>query len=407
MKLTMVGCGRLGLPCAELLSEYYDITGFDPAGKTSERFNILDDLEASSHNSDIIFIAVPTPHEPGYGGETPSTHLPVKDFDYSILHSVLHELNELHSQKKLLEKQRVVVISTVLPSTIRGLSEQFGELMIIYNPYLIAIGTVKQDMLDPDITIIGTETGASTAFSDDLLEVYRGAGVLTKKQTIGTWEEAEAIKIFYNTFISWKITFANMVQDVAEGIGHMNVDVVTDALSLCSKRILSPKYMTAGMGDGGACHPRDNIALSFLSEKLELGYDLFGEISLAREQQAKNLASRLVDLSKEYGLPIVICGKSYKPHTSFIDGSYSLLIEAFIRNAGHDVEFIDKNTGDYRTSEGPAVFLLAHNSVVTYGVSKTDTSDFQVPENSVVVDPWRRFYQQGVTTILYGDTRSS
>ena len=78
---------------------------------------------------------------------------------------------------------------------------------------------------------------------------------------VGTWDEAECIKVFYNTFISAKIGLVNMIQDVAVKQGNINVDVVTNALAKSSMRIMGPKYMTAGLGDAGPCHPRDNIAL--------------------------------------------------------------------------------------------------------------------------------------------------
>ena len=61
-----------------------------------------------------------------------------------------------------------------------------------------------------------------------------------------------------------------MIQDVAEKQGNINVDVVTDALKNSNQRIMGPRYMKAGMGDGGACHPRDNIALRWMSDNLEL-----------------------------------------------------------------------------------------------------------------------------------------
>src|SRR6202035_2545675 len=109
----------------------------------------------------------------------------------------------------------------------------------------------------------------------------------------GTWEEAESIKVFYNTFISLKLSFVNMIQDVAMALGHMNVDVVTDALSGASKRIISTAYMQAGMGDGGPCHPRDNIALRSLVSNLGLGYDLFSGVLECREGQARNMAKFL------------------------------------------------------------------------------------------------------------------
>ena len=80
------------------------------------------------------------------------------------------------------------------------------------------------------------------------------------------------------TNLSAKLSLVNMIQDVAEKQGNINVDVVTDALKDSDQRIMGPRYMTAGMGDGGACHPRDNIALRLMSENLGLGYDLFDAI---------------------------------------------------------------------------------------------------------------------------------
>ena len=90
-----------------------------------------------------------------------------------------------------------------------------------------------------------------------------------------------------------KIGFVNMIQDVAEKQGNIDVDVVTEALASSKQRIISKRYMTAGMGDGGACHPRDNIALRWMAQKLELKYDIFDAIMNAREVQAKNLSAQV------------------------------------------------------------------------------------------------------------------
>ena len=81
---------------------------------------------------------------------------------------------------------------------------------------------------------------------------------------IGTLDEAECIKVFYNTFISAKIGLTNMIQDVAEKNGNINCDVVANALAKSTQRIMGEMYMKPGMGDGGPCHPRDNIPLSCL-----------------------------------------------------------------------------------------------------------------------------------------------
>ena len=91
------------------------------------------------------------------------------------------------------------------------------------------------------------------------------------RYVVGTWDECECIKVFYNTFISAKVSLVNMIQDVAEKQGNINAEVVCDALASSDRRIMGPGYMKPGMGDGGACHPRDNIALTIHGRAIRLG----------------------------------------------------------------------------------------------------------------------------------------
>ena len=115
-----------------------------------------------------------------------------------------------------------------------------------------------------------------------------------------------------------KIGFVNMIQDVAEKQGNINVDVVTKALADSKQRIISKKYMTAGMGDGGACHPRDNIALRWMAQKLNLQYDIFDAIMNAREVQAKNLAKYLVKLAEENNMTMVQLAQAFVNSRPFV-----------------------------------------------------------------------------------------
>lgn len=127
------------------------------------------------------------------------------------------------------------------------------------------------------------------------------------------------------------------------------------------------------------CHPRDNIALRYMAQKLDLGYDLFDSIMLSREKQAKNIADRLILLSVENNLPIVIMGKSYKPGVEYVDGSYSLLIGSFIESV------------EYDTINKPAIYLLGHRGRF---------NEIEFPIGSVVLDPWRERINND--TIYYG-----
>jgi UDPglucose 6-dehydrogenase len=221
------------------------------------------------------------------------------------------------------------------------------------------------------------------------------------------------VKIFYNTFISVKVGLVNMIQDFAMKIGNINVDVVTDALARSTMRIMGPKYMTAGMGDAGACHPRDNIALRWLAKEYDIGYDLFDTVMHAREIQARNLAEFMVNQSNN--LPIAIHGKAYKPDVPYCIGSYSTLVGHYVKELGHSVVYLDPLADDptdvVTELHGPHVVLWAHNRKITYEYTgdQLDTQPYcAIPAGSMIVDPWRKLNNTagGIKVIHYGNTRN-
>ena len=401
-KVAMIGVGKLGQACAEVMAETYPLVGFDVSPREPKNFPMVDTTKEAVEYADIIFIAAPTPHDPAYDGRYPTHHLPNKDFDYTIVKGILKEVNKWSNRKQL-----VVLISTVLPGTVRSqLEPLITNARFVYNPYLIAMGTVAWDFVNPEMLMIGTEDGSQTGDAKELLDFYKPMMKNDPRYVVGTWDECECIKIFYNTFISAKLSLVNMIQDVAEKQGNINVDVVTNALRDSDQRIMGPRYMTAGMGDGGACHPRDNIALRWMSENLGLGYDLFDAIMEAREIQAKNLAQRLVDT----GLPVIIIGKAYKPHVEYEAGSYSILVGHYVKELGVDVYYEDEYTGDKAPDIGAAAYLLAHDPKTTFlgcldpDPEKQPKSVF--PEGSIIIDPWRKCPQiKGCQVIHYGNTR--
>lgn len=409
MKVAMIGVGKLGQECAEIMAEKHDVLGYDILPRSPSNFKMVSSIKEVVKDRDIIFIAVPTPHDSRYGGETPSCHLEPKDFDYSLVKNILTELNQYCNQNQL-----IVLISTVLPGTTR---REFIPLIknyrFIYNPYLIAMGSVKWDMVNPEMLIIGTNNGDVTGDARILLDFYGPLMQNNPREVVGTWDEAESIKIFYNTIISAKIGLVNMIQDVAEKVGHINVDVVTDALAKSTHRITGPAYMTAGLGDSGGCHPRDNIALRWLANKLDLGYDMFEAIMSAREIQAKNIALKLKSLKDDNGAKqIWIHGKAYKPNVPYIQGSYSLLIGHYLKEMGEQVNYVDPLTGDHH-DEIEGVVLLAHHAPTTYSNSKLIGSEKQaiyaaIKDGTIIVDPWRKVTQEEFPKCMivhYGNTR--
>ena len=403
MNVGFIGVGKLGMACAETMASKHDVVGYDIYPVQSDKITIATTLQEAVEGKDLIFIAVQTPHDPIYGGDQPITHLRNKDFDYTIVNDVLKQVNEFATPNQL-----VVLISTVLPGTTRReLKNNITNARFIYNPYLIAMGSVEWDMVNPEMVIIGTEDGSETGDAKLLTDFYNTIMENNPRYVVGTWDEAECIKVFYNTFISAKIGLVNMIQDVAIKQGNINVDVVTDALAASTMRIMGPKYMTAGMGDAGPCHPRDNIALRYLAEELDLGYDIFDTIMKAREQQAKNMARFIYD--NREGLPVYIHGKAYKPNVSYLEGSYSLLVGSYLKEMGIDPIYIDPLTEESNPTVVKGCILLAHNQIVTYGyagVTDNQPAYCIFDQGSIIIDPWRRYPRNGnLRVIHYGNTR--
>jgi UDPglucose 6-dehydrogenase len=410
MKIGFIGLGKLGLDCAEVMAEKYNVHGYDIYPRKSGSVNVCDTPKEMIDNSDWIFIAVQTPHAEGYDGSVPSSHMEPKDFGHDAVKDAITMVNEHATEPK-----KIVLISTVLPGTTRRefYSLLNSEHQFLYNPYLIAMGSVKWDFANPEMVMIGTETGDPSEM-EDLINLYKPLMRNNPRYVTGTWDECEAIKIFYNTFISAKVGLVNMIQDFALRIGNIDVDVVTDALAQSTMRIMGPKYMTAGMGDAGACHPRDNIALRWLAKEYDIGYDMFDTIMGAREIQAKNLAEFLLENADDK--PIVIHGKAYKPDVPYCIGSYSTLIGYYIEQAGKTVKYIDPIADD-RTNcvdniEQASIVLYAHNRYVTYGYTGQSAvmNDFycDIPEGSIIVDPFRSLPKKSnkYEVIHYGNTRA-
>ena len=376
-RIGFIGLGKLGMPCAEAIRKKgFHVAGYDIEEKRSDLVEMRGSIEDLCRDRDIIFVATPTPHEDGYDGREPTSHKEVKDFNYDSLKQVLTKCN-----KNMGVTQSLVLISTVLPGTIRReLAPLVTNVKLLYNPYLIAMGTVADDMIKPEMIMIGTKKGVyETAHKAQQLEAfYNQVCDDYPRVEFGTWEEIEAMKIFYNTFISNKIALVNMIQDVAHKLGNIDVDKVTQALANSTKRIVSPAYMKAGMGDGGACHPRDNIALRWLAKDLELGYDMFESIMTAREKQAESMAKAILT----HGKSVWFSSDSYKPGTQMVDGSYSLLVQHYIvKHGGQLANGIDTPV---------EVIVRVHES-----------DEFTADDKTIIFDPWRS-YPKAENVVYYG-----
>ncbi len=376
-KIGFIGLGKLGMPCAEAIANKgFHVAGYDIKDKRSDLVEIRNSIQDLCRDRDIIFVATPTPHEQGYDGREPISDKEPKDFNYDSVKRVLEKCNRYMDST-----QSLVLVSTVLPGTIRRvLAPLVTNVKLLYNPYLIAMGTVTADLLNPEMIMIGTKKGVyKTARKAQQLEnFYNQICDNDPRIEFGTWEEIESIKIFYNTFISNKIALVNMIQDVAHKLGHTDVDKVTDALAKSTKRIVSSAYMKAGMGDGGSCHPRDNIALRWLAKDLGLGYDLFASIVTARETQAENMAKAIL----KHGKAVCFSSDTYKPGTDLEDGSYSLLVQHYVQKHG-------------------GIIANGIDTPVEVLVRVHESDQISADNHTIIFDPWRS-YPKADNVVYYG-----
>lgn len=408
MKVGIIGTGKLGLPvsyyyatkrhdiyCYDInqsfyLNPYKNIDKIyneelspnldEPLSDWLLKFNTLShrftDLETIVKECDLIFVAIQTPHDKEYEGVT---RLPEKriDFDYTYLINGVNQLSIVAD--KLQKNIPVIIISTVLPGTIRReiLPSLSKYIKLCYNPYFIAMGTVAKDCEYPEFILLGNH---DTDTSNLVKEFYK---TICDSPVFSTSiENAELIKVCYNTFISTKIAMANTIMELAHYCPNTDCDIVIDALSLASNRLISPAYLRGGMGDGGGCHPRDNIALSWLSKKLGLQYDWFESIMLAREKQTDFLATLIVDAYKKYNLPVFILGKSFKKNTAIKTGSPAVLLENIL---------LEKSVPFTGSDPYFDATIPTEKGVYFIGCCHDVFDKYTLPDGSILIDPFRKY----------------
>ena len=404
-RVGLVGLGKLGVPVALAMSlRGHDVMGYDvdetkmqkdrfphrergPNGEPSFepllqqsalRFGPLQDVV---EHAEIIFVAVQTPHDPLYEGVT---RLPEEriDFDYTFLREAIKNLSTAIDRTG--KEKIVVVISTVLPGTMRReILPRISPLVkLCYNPFFIAMGTTIDDFVDPEFVLFGVR---DTEAANEAERFYRTLHNKPFYRT--TIENAELVKVTYNTFISMKIAYANAIMEICHKVPGCNVDEVTNALSYATSRLLSPKYLRGGMGDGGGCHPRDNIALSWLARKLDLSYDWFDNLMLCRERQTDWLADLIDEHHARRAYPhkfVGIYGRAFKRGTNLTIGSPATLLANILQERGYDVAMYDPHI-----DQGPCPFNQAAVYFVATDHAEFAAADFKFPAGSVVIDPWR------------------
>ena len=353
--VSVIGLGKLGgSMAAGMASRGFNVIGVDvnrhavdavnagmaPVQETGlgemiaanqERIRATMSAEEAVLNSDISFVIVPTPSD-----ERGAFTLQYAKFAFKSLGQALKKKNGYHV---------IVLTSTVLPGATRQgllpiLEQESGkkcgpDFGLCYNPEFIALGSVIRDFLNPDFYLLGE----SDSRAGDLLEqVHHRVSQNNAPVKRMSLENAELAKIAVNSYVTMKISFANMLAEFCEHLPGGDVDVVSDALGM-DKRI-GRKYLTGGFGFGGPCFPRDNVALNFMGKALDVGTRLLA----VNDDYNRGISSRYVKKLQAHlpkGANVAVLGLAYKPLSHVIDESPGIylckaLSEAGYRVVGHD-----------------------------------------------------------------------
>lgn len=401
MKIGFIGLGKLGLPTAVgIASKGHDVVGYDvdPSRMSKDPPPFLEagfdgtgdfatllkdstirfgDLKTTVNHGAILFVAVQTPHSPEYDGthRIPDDRV---DFDYSFLRLAIQNIMAVVDRSLT-----IVIISTVLPGTIdreiRPLIKS-ESVSIVYNPSFIAMGTVLKDYFNPEFILVGSNDDSATR---EIRSFY--------KQTIDapiysmSIASAELTKVAYNTFISTKICFANTVMEICHSIPSADCDDVMEALKNANVRLISPRYLTSGMGDGGGCHPRDNIAMSHLARGIGLSFDMFDAMMTCREKQASWLARILVQEARRRNCSIIVLGIAFKNETNLTDGSPAILVANILKESSIDVVLSDDSVGTSLKED----VAISRKSVFLIGCRHPRYANYTFGKGSFVLDPHR------------------
>jgi UDPglucose 6-dehydrogenase len=352
--LSVVGLGKLGAPMAAVFAaKGYEVIGVDlhepyvdavNAGRAPVPEPRLQELIESSRSrlrattaieaaaeADISFIIVPTPSGPD--------HFFSPEYVVAAVEQIGRALRRTRAD------HLVVVTSTVMPGHTGGVIRQALEsssgrtvgvdVGLCYSPEFIALGSVVHDLLNPDMVLIGE---SDPTHGEALEAVYRSVTESNPVVRRMNFVNAEICKIAVNTFVTTKISYANMLAELCERLAGADVDVISRALGSDSR--IGHKYLKGGVAYGGPCFPRDNKAFAALGRSLGVRCDLAEATDRINDHQVQRLFGAVQAIVAR-GSRIAILGVAYKLHTPVVEQSQGLALARLLAAEGYGVVIAD------------------------------------------------------------------
>jgi UDPglucose 6-dehydrogenase len=319
--------------------------------RVGERLSFTTDLPGVIREADVVFLAVNTPQ--GEDGSADLTSVA------SVARAVGRALSEVDREREL-----VVVNKSTVPvgsgdyvsMLVREGAEETGDGTVGYhvvsNPEFLREGSALYDSLFPDRIVVGADSREALDTLRALYEPIIEQGFPTEFDprpkvavpfVTTDLASAEMIKYAANAFLATKISFINEIANLCELVGA-DVSEVATGIGLDGR--IGPRFLSAGIGWGGSCFPKDVAALRAVAREYDYEPVLLDATVAVNDKQRKQVITKLQrDLHTLKGKRVALLGLAFKPNTDDLREAASLEIARFLSSLGTRVVGYDPVAG--------------------------------------------------------------
>jgi UDPglucose 6-dehydrogenase len=284
----------------------------------AQRLRFSESIKEGVDNSQIVFIAVPTP---------PQTDGSV---DLSFIEKVAREIAGVLTEYRVIVDKSTVPVKTgeKVAESIKRYNRHGAKFDVVSNPEFLREGCAVHDLMHPDRIVIGAQSEHAADLMKKVYEPFMAPILVTDINS------AELIKHAANSFLALKISYINAVSAICEASGA-DIEKVADGIGM--DRRIGRNFLNAGIGYGGSCFPKDIAAFITISEQLGVPFSLLKEVqrinAAQKERFLKSIRDTLWVLREK---KVAVWGLTFKPDTDDIRSSVAIdLVAEMLREGAH------------------------------------------------------------------------
>ncbi len=292
---------------------------------SARRLRFTGSIEEGVNNSQIVFIAVPTPQQPD------------GDVDLSFLEKVAREIAGVLTDYRVIVDKSTVPVKTgeKVAESIKRYNRHRANFDVVSNPEFLREGCAVADLMHPDRIVIGAQSEHAIDLMKKVYEPFMAPILVTDINS------AELIKHCANSFLALKISYINAVSAICEASGA-DVEKVADGIGMDHR--IGRDFLNPGIGYGGSCFPQDIAAFITISERLGTPFDLLKEVqrinNAQKERFLKAMRETLWVLREKR---IAVWGLTFKPDTDDVRSSVAIeLVTHLLREGAHVIAYDPK-----------------------------------------------------------------